>query len=197
MSRNIRGRKTRNEILDAAWDLLCERGADVSVSEIAKAVNVSRQTIYLHFGSRGGMLVELVRRADERFEIKEAFDNALAIETPRARLRASLEAWFDFVPKILPVAQDLIRLKETDPEAAAAWEDRMLDLKTWFFELMESLRIDGALDDEWTARAASEFLWAQSSVQVWGLLKKDCNWSDRQIQETTQRSLEEILLKKG
>ena len=36
------------------------------MAEIAKAAGVSRQAVYLHFGTRGGMLMALVKRADRR-----------------------------------------------------------------------------------------------------------------------------------
>lgn len=194
MSRNIRGDKTRAEILDAAWDLISEQGADVSISKIAAAVGISRQTIYLHFGSRGGLLMELVRRADERFAIKEQFDAALELQAPEDRLAATLDAWLTFVPKIFPVAKDLIRLRETDPEAAAAWADRMNDLRDWLFDMMCSLDRDGALRDHWRPEQASQFFWAQTSVQVWGLLKTDCGWSNEAIAATLQRTLADSLL---
>ena len=74
----MRGRKTNAEILGLAWELASERSADVSVSQIAADAGISRQTIYLHFGSRGGLLVELVRWADRHFEITENFAAAPA-----------------------------------------------------------------------------------------------------------------------
>ncbi len=194
MSRNIRGDKTRAEILDAAWKLISEQGAGVAVSEIAKAVGVSRQTIYLHFGSRGGLLVALVRRADERLEIKEQFDAALILREPRERLARTLQAWLSFVPKVFPVAKDLVRLRETDTEAAVAWADRMDELQEWLLNLMLSLHRDGALKDHWTPEHASQFFWAQTSVQVWGLLKIDCGWNEEVIAETMWKALEDSLL---
>ena len=194
MSRNIRGERTRTQTLDAAWTLISENGAEISISDIAKAVGISRQAVYQHFGSRGGLLVALVRRADERFEIKEKFDAALQLQDPKERLSETLVAWLDFVPKIYPVAKDLVRLRATDVEAANAWEDRMSDLRSWLLELMQSLQRDGALNTEWTPRAASEFFWAQTSVQVWGLLTEDCGWKKSHVSNHLNRSLVDMLL---
>ena len=195
MSTNIRGDKTRTEVLDAAWELISDQGADVSVSKIAAAVGISRQTVYLHYGSRGGLLVALVRRADERFEIKEKFNAALKRQKPKERLAMTLQAWLEFVPKIYPVAKDLIRLRETDPEAANAWTDRMDELREWLLDLTRSFETDGALKDQWTPEQASQFFWAQTSVQVWGLLKRDCGWSEEDIAGHLNRTLTESLLK--
>lgn len=194
VSTNIRGDKTRAELLDAAWDLISEQGADVSVSKIAKAVGISRQTVYLHFGTRGGLLVALVRRADERFEIKEQFEAALHLENPSLRVAMTLKAWLGFVPKIYPVAKDLIRLQETDPEAAEAWADRMEELRDWLLELMSSIEKDGALKKGWSSDAASQFFWAQTSVHVWGLLKYDCGWDEEAIASHLGTMLTQSLL---
>ncbi|MEL6933154.1 MAG: TetR/AcrR family transcriptional regulator [Pseudomonadota bacterium] len=194
MSTNIRGDKTRAELLDAAWDLISVQGADVSVSKIAKAVGISRQTVYLHFGTRGGLLVALVRRADQRFKIKQKFDAALRLRSPSERVTMTLGAWLEFVPKIYPVAKDLIRLRETDPEAAAAWADRMEELREWLLELMLSVQHDGALKDGWSAKKASQFFWAQTSVQVWGLLKHDCGWKEDAIAEHLEVMLIQSIL---
>lgn len=195
VSTNVRGDKTRAELLDAAWDLISQQGADVSVSKIARAVGISRQTVYLHFGTRGGLLVALVRRADERFEIKQKFDAALDLPDPRDRISMTLKAWLEFVPKIYPVAKDLVRLRDTDPEAAAAWADRMEELRHWLLELMLSVQLDGALKESWSAKEASEFFWAQTSVQVWGLLKHDCGWKEDTIATHLDMMLSQSLLR--
>ena len=86
----------------------------------------------------------------------------------------TLQVWLEFVPKIYLVAKDLIRPRETDPEAATAWADRMDELREWLLDLTRSFETDGALKDSWTPEQASQFFWAQTSVQVWGLLKRDC-----------------------
>lgn len=197
MSTNLRGDKTRAQVLDAAWDLISEKGADVSVSNIAASAGISRQTVYLHFGSRGGLLVALVRRADQRFEIKEQFDAALGLERPRDRLVRTLQAWLAFVPKIHPVAKDLIRLRATDADAATAWADRMDELRVWLLALMRSLQRDGALKEEWSPEHASQFFWVQTSVQAWGLLRKDCGWSEETIATHLELVLTKSLLREG
>lgn len=194
MSKNIRGKKTQAEILDAAWDLVSKQGADAKVSEIAKAAGISRQAVYVHFGSRGGLLMALVKRADERFQIGEAFDDALALKDPRARLAGVLSAWLAFVPRIYPVAKDLIRLRDTDPESAAAWADRMHELRQRLLMLTTSLRKDGALNRAWTPEKASHFFWAQTSVQAWGLLRFECGWTEKDITRLLERSLINTLL---
>lgn len=194
VSNSKRAARSRQEILDAAWDLIAERGAEVSLSEIAGAVGMTRQSIYVHFGSRGGLLVALVRRADEREDIFAKFNAALKTDDPRERLDRYVKAWLVFVPKIFPVASDLIRLRATDADAAAAWEDRMSDLLGCFRNLAESLAADGALAEGWSAPRAADYLWAACSVQAWGLLVKERGWSQAATSKTIRAAVAQVLL---
>ena len=159
-----RTQKTRTEILDAAWDLVAQRGAEVSMAEIAKTVGVSRQAVYLHFGSRGGVLVALVTRADERFKIIDAFAEAIGETEPRKRIRAMFQAWFDFVEKVLPVAKDLIRLQSVDEDAAVAWEGRMSVLYAELLKLSDSLKRDEALGEGWQVDEAADYMFSATSM---------------------------------
>ncbi|MEM9818302.1 MAG: TetR/AcrR family transcriptional regulator [Cyanobacteria bacterium P01_D01_bin.6] len=195
MSSKARYKRTREEILDAAWTLISEKGAEVSISEIAKAAGISRQSVYLHFGTRGGLLVALVRRADDRFEIKERLFACFDIVDPRERLQESIRVWINFVIKIHPVAKDLVRLRETDQDAATAWEDRMSDLRDWLTILIQSLKSDNELSDDWSIKEATEYLWASFSVQMWSLLTLDCQWSFERTEVTLVRTITKTLLK--
>ena len=189
-----RSSRTRADILDVAWRVIAERGAHVSMSEIADAVGLTRQAIYVHFRSRGGLLVALVRRADERADIYARFRAALATTDPRQRLDAFLSVWLDFVPTIHPVASLLIRDRRDDPDAAQAWADRMDALHHGFALLSKSLRRDGVLASQWTAPAAADFLWAGSSVQVWELLALDRRWGAARTARTLRQTLAAAVL---
>ncbi|MDJ0946613.1 MAG: TetR/AcrR family transcriptional regulator [Kiloniellales bacterium] len=194
MSNLNRPERTRRDILDAAWDLVAERGAEVSLAEIAKAAGITRQSIYLHFGSRGGLLFELVRRTDERERIFQRFDEAMKTPEPAERLDRCLCVWFDFVSKIQPVALDLIRLRSRDEDAARAWNDRMQDLRRVLRHLVRGLRQEGALADFWTVPRATDYLWAGCSVQAWALLVKDRGWSEAAASKALRHGLARALL---
>ncbi|MEX0838776.1 MAG: TetR/AcrR family transcriptional regulator [Parvibaculum sp.] len=195
MSKIGKSARTRAEILDAAWALIAERGAGISLAEIAGAVGMTRQSIYVHFGSRGGLLIALVRRADDRADIRRKFMEALAKTEPRTRLKACLAVWCSFVPEIYPVAQDLIRLRAGDSDAAKAWDDRMTELQRVFRSLTRGLHEAGALAPHWTAARAADFLWAGSSVETWGLLTVERGWSAASAADAIIHSMERALLR--
>jgi AcrR family transcriptional regulator len=150
---------------------------------------MTRQSLYVHFKTRGGMLVALVRRADEREDIHARFERALDLPDASNRLDAFLGVWFDFVPKIHPVARQLIAARDHDGEATAAWRDRMNDLRRGFLSLSRSLRREGALQAGWTAPSAADYLFAAASLQAWELLAVDCGWGLRKTSATLRRTL--------
>ena len=177
-----------------AWRVIADRGTHVSMADIAAAVGLTRQAIYVHFRSRGGLLVALVRRADDRADIHARFRAALRVDDPRRRLDAFLRVWLEFVPTIHPVASSLMRARADDPDAAAAWHDRMTALRRGFAILATSLRRDGALAPGWTAARAADYLWAGSSVQTWELLAVDRAWGAPRTAAVLRRTLAAAVL---
>lgn len=76
---------SKNEaILDAAMEVLGERGVSVSMGEIARRAGVSKQTVYNHYGSKA----ELVRAMAERrvHEITAPLEAAEAVDNPSEAL---------------------------------------------------------------------------------------------------------------
>lgn len=186
--------RTRLGILDAAWDLIAEQGASASIAEIASAAGITRQSVYVHFGSRGGLLMALLKRADDRGEIFEKFAAALSTSDPAARLEAALDAWLDFVPDILPVARDLVRLRSTDDDVAAAWNDRMGELLGVWRQVARSLARDKILTDGWTQSEVADFIWTSSSVQTYDLLTSDRGWSHKRAARAVKHGISRAIL---
>lgn len=189
-----RAGRTRAQILDAAWELVSKRGAEAGLAEIASAAGVTRQSVYVHFGSRGGLLMALLKRADERGEIFERFAKAMALSDPAERLDTCLGDWFRFVDGVVPVARDLIRLKPVDAEVAAAWDDRMADLLAAWQALTRSLSKDGALAAGWTPGRAADFLWVAASMQAYDLLTRERGWKPAKASAAIRESAARTLL---
>jgi len=193
--KKMKSERTREDILDKAWDLVAQGGADVSMADIANAVGITRQSIYIHFKSRGGLLDALVKRADEREKIIENLEQAIETTSARERLDKCLTIWFDFIPVIHPVATDLIALRKHDADAAFAWNDRMKDLHELFHRLTDSLARDEKLSPFWSASDAADYLWVSVSVQSWDLLVGDRGWTQKRASDTLKKSMSQLFLK--
>ncbi|MFD0689530.1 TetR/AcrR family transcriptional regulator [Actinomadura fibrosa] len=62
------GRSVREDLLDAAAELLVERGyRGVRMQDVAAAAGVSRQTVYNEFGDKWGLARAVVIRDNERY----------------------------------------------------------------------------------------------------------------------------------
>lgn len=66
MATNVRGRATRQRILDAAEEVLANRGTDVTMEEVATAAGTNRSTVYRHVGDREELITEVVLRSSLR-----------------------------------------------------------------------------------------------------------------------------------
>ena len=90
--------RNRRAILDAAAKLLAERRADsVSIEQIAAAAGVGKGTVFHRFGSRAGLLHELVMsRVETLRQAVISGESPLGPGAPaRERLLAFFIAWAD------------------------------------------------------------------------------------------------------
>jgi len=82
----------RNTLLDAAGQELAKRPwSEITMSQIAGAAGVSRQTVYNEFGSRAEFAQELVLREAGRFIDAVQSSIATNADEPRLALRATFE----------------------------------------------------------------------------------------------------------
>jgi AcrR family transcriptional regulator len=144
---------------------------------VARAAGVSRQALYMHFSSRAGLLVAVVREIDVESGIVARCEEALDDPDPLAAARRFLGLWLRHVPTIEPLAAALLAGRESDEAAAAAWEDRMAELRAGHRRAARRLKDAGLLRDGLSFAAAADLTWALTSVPVWRQLVVDRGWS--------------------
>jgi AcrR family transcriptional regulator len=185
----VQAAETRTRILAAAWRLVLARGAaGVTMRDVAASAGVSRQLVYIHFGDRAGLLVAMARHHDEQSGFIERVAATRALP-PVEALEALLRTWFDYVPEILPVAAELQAAAAGGDEAAAAWSDRMGDLRQAFRIALARLRREGRLARGWTVDAAADWVWMRSHLSGWQQLVNERGWPPRRYVERTVRSI--------
>jgi TetR/AcrR family transcriptional repressor of mexJK operon len=82
--------RAKNEaILDAASDVIFERGLSAPLDEVARRARVSKQTIYNHYGSKGDLVRALIERRSQT--ISAPLDMPGAEATPVESLAAYAE----------------------------------------------------------------------------------------------------------
>jgi hypothetical protein len=100
-----------------------------------------------------------------------------------------LEAWFDYLPTILPVALALEAAWLTGGDGASAYRDRMDDWHRGIQIALTRLAADGSLADGWTVETAADWTWATVHPSHVHHLTRERGWSH----EATRRRLIETL----
>jgi AcrR family transcriptional regulator len=187
---------TRTRILEQTWRLLeKKRGQGVSIKSIADAAGVSRQAVYLHFSSRAELLVATVRYADQKNDIDTRLRGVLTARTGQECLDEYVRFWGNYIPEIHGLAKALLATRDTDTDAAKAWEDRMEVLHEGCRRVMEGLVQGGMLASEWTPEQAAEMMWAMFSVSVWESLTIELGWTNDEYVSRMQLALKRIFLR--
>jgi len=170
--------ETRTRILEATWRLMVQRrGQGVRMRDVAEAAGVSRQAVYLHFGSRAELMVATARYGDEVRGHDERLRRYRAATTGVELLEASVEFWGNYIPEIYGIARALLAARESDKAVAAAWNDRMGAVRERCRNIIEALHRDGMLAPEWPIDEATDLLWTMLSIRNWESLTIECGWS--------------------
>ncbi|HSB65983.1 MAG TPA: TetR/AcrR family transcriptional regulator [Anaerolineales bacterium] len=187
--------QTRKLIIDKTWYLLEKRkGQDVKISDIARAAGVSRQAVYLHFGSRAELLIATARHVDEMKHLDERLEAINKSTNGLEALESYIDFWGNYIPEIYGLAKALLAVRDTDEAAAAAWNDRMRDVYCGWQVVVDCLRRDGLLAAEWEPEQAADTLWAMTSIAVWENLVLERGWSTSEYVSRMKVALKRMLI---
>jgi AcrR family transcriptional regulator len=199
MSRAQKTQKdTRERLLDATWRLLeRHQGQGVRLEDIAHAAGVSRQALYLHFGSRAELFIATVRYVDAVLEVPSWVARIQQAGKPGLAMRGVEELvafWGTYLPEIYGLVKALLAQRETDEAAAAAWTDRMQAFYQGCRFVVAQLARSALLAPIWTVESATDFLWALLSTENWERLTIERGWSQAEYIERTQLAVKRVLL---
>lgn len=169
-------------------------GKAVRLEDIAQASGVSRQAIYLHFGSRSGLMVATVQHIDEEAGIEERTQHVRDEEDSLQALDLYVEFWAGYVPTIYGLAKELLAQRATDEAAEAAWNDRMDALRNGPCRfLVDRLQEEGRLAPDLQPEAAIDALWTFLSIQTWENLVIESGWSEEQYAARLKYMIKQVL----
>jgi AcrR family transcriptional regulator len=172
---------TRARILEATWRLLEQhRGQGVQMRDIAEAVGISRQALYLHFPSRAELMIATIHYVDEVKGLYERLNQLNVATTGIALLEASIDVWGNYIPEIYGLAKVFLSTRDMDEAMAAAWNDSMSCLRDVCREIVEMLERERLLTPGWSRDDAIDMLWTMLSIHNWEHLTIDCGWSTPQ-----------------
>lgn len=176
MSTSSSGGQTRWSILEAAWKRLSRPGDAARLEDIASDAGVTRQSLHLHFGTRGALLVALVQHIDGSLRLPERIAEIRACADPVQALERGLRLTARYEPEIHGAALALARLAPTDPEAAAALEDRMRHRRAGLAATLRAIKRRGLLAPGYTVREVVDILWVAGAPSTFHHLVVERRW---------------------
>jgi AcrR family transcriptional regulator len=186
---------TRERVLHAALALIGARGnANLSLVELAAETGLSRQTLYLLFGTRAGLLMALVDEVDASSNGPAKL--AALREQGGRNFEPYVRAWFEYLPSVLPVARALSAAGATgDEDARAAWQSRLAKLRQGFTQMARTLQAQGRLRPGWTVAQAADWTLALTHIDLWQQLVVEAGWKPADHVERIVATLRQTLLK--
>lgn len=192
--------ETKSAILEAAWNLIAEKSkVDVSQVEIAAAAGVSRQTVFLAFGNRTGLLTAMVRHKDSRSpRLARLMQVAQEQRNDPEQLLDVVAAWIDYIPDIYPVAILLDAAGQTDPDADAAIADRMHGmLLRGFVARLSRMAVRHQLAEGADPVRTAEQIWDHVHIRSWRSLVVECGWTPETFKQSRITLIRRYLARSG
>jgi AcrR family transcriptional regulator len=168
---------SRERILRATWDSLLEAGPEIRLADIAELAGLSRQAVYLHFGDRAHLLVEVLAWADQTLELGALLAGVREAVSGVEALERMVDAHAAYSPRIDAVARALEAEQYRDEAVAAALRDRLDFRRAAHREVIARLAAEGALAEGWTIDSATDLFAAVTMLGPWRELTQACGWS--------------------
>lgn len=185
--------ETRERILQAAAAVLQDR-EQFRMEDVASAAGVSRQAVYLHFDGRASLLIEVARYIDRVEGLAELAAGIWRAESAAEALNRFISLQVEYNPKIYPFVVEGLRGRYEDKAIEAAWEDRMASRRKACRKLVRWLEREKLLGSGWGDEAATDMLWALTSIQLWEALVVETGWSPDRYVSHLRRALHQGLL---
>lgn len=191
-----KNKDTRTRILEVTWHLMeQQRGQGVRLADVAAAAGVSRQAVYLHFGSRTELMIATTAYVDEVKGLNDRLQQLQNITSAQELLEKSITIWGNYIPEIYGLAKAMLSTRETDEAIAAAWDKQMDCLRNACQDIIDAFIREEILTPEWTRSKAIEMLWTALSIQNWEQLTIECGWSTSQYIEWMKTFLKHAFTK--
>jgi AcrR family transcriptional regulator len=199
--RRSAARATRSAVVSAAHRLFVEGGYPAtSISRIAEDAGVGAATVYRLFGSKRGLLKEVLDVAlggdDEPVEVQHRPElrTAFAAESPAAMLAAFARVLRLTLERSAPLQHVLLTSAVVDPEAAEMLEVTRQQRHTGQSRIVAALVRSGDLRPGLGEAEAGDLVYALMSPELFRILTVECGWSTDAYEAWLAAALRDQLL---
>jgi AcrR family transcriptional regulator len=186
--------QSRERILRAAWDSLLERGPDIRLTDVAKRAGLSRQAVYLHFGDRAHLLLEVLAWGDKELQLGELLARVRNADSGVAALERIIEVHAAYSPRIDAAARALEADQYRDEAVAAALRDRLDVRRAAHREVIARIADEGRLAKGWTVDSATDLFAAVTMLGPWRELTEACGWTAEQYARRMSKLVHDALV---
>jgi AcrR family transcriptional regulator len=184
LTRQRQAHETRGRIVEATRQLLEAEGyAGMTVEAVARRAEVAVQTVYAVFGSKTGILAELLNQTTFGPDYEDTVRQTLEEMDPERRLRGAARiarqihdaqrTGFDLLRGAGVVAPELARLEQERERIRYEREEAMI----------HSLRDAKRLRPGLSYRAARDIMWTLTASDVYRMLVRERGWSSQKYQD--------------
>ena len=175
--REERARETRLRIRKSAQLLFTVRGfPETTIAQIAEEAGVSPQTVYAVFGSKGGIVGEMLEDLEESAGLDMWVARVMAEEDPHRQLRVFVSWIRTLFEKGAPIMRAALAARN-DPDVAALAERGDQKRRSGSSRLTQMWSDNGALRESLQPSDAAERLWLLTSIEQYLLATDGLGWS--------------------
>lgn len=167
----------------------------MTLQEIAREAGVSRQTVYVNFGSRAGLLLAMVEHRDATSPELGRLKRSRADQPVEDVLEAVVRNWFRYVPVVFKVAYALQAAASGDEDARQALESRMQLLRDGLSAVMRRLESGGRLAPGWSVDSAADWCYHLVHLDTWQHLVVERHWKPADVVQRTLATLQAVLIR--
>ena len=185
---------TRSRILDVASSLIVGGGYhNVSLDDIAEQAGFSRRTIYDQFGSKRGVLIEILERIAAE-GLPELLASVRQAKDPVQALYSAIPLSVAYTDRYVGIMRVFYAQSVNDLDFRAAWDHAQQGRWTNLRRVIEWLSREGRLAEGWTLDRATDWLHWLTGFQLHDELVVNRGWSIEEMAQMMLRDVTSVLL---
>jgi AcrR family transcriptional regulator len=192
--REERARDTRLRIRKSARKLFAAYGFfETTIAQIAADAGVAPQTIYAVFGSKGGIVGEMLEDLEESADLDTWVAKIIAEADPHCQLRIFVSMNRTLFEEGAPILRAAMAAR-SEPDVAAMAERGDANRRFGTTQLTQMWSHNDVLRNGLEATDAAERLWLLTSVEQYLLATDGLGWSPDRYQQWLGDLLDQELL---
>ena len=164
------------------------------MADVAKRAGLSRQAVYLHFGDRAHLLLEVLAWGDRELQLDALMARVRNADSGVEALDRIVDVHAAYSPRIDAIARALEADQYRDDGVATALRDRLDVRRAAHRDVIERIADEGMLAEGWTIDSATDLFSAVTMLGPWRELTEACDWSAEQYAERMSKFVREALV---